>query len=87
MLLLNDHWSAHWRVTVDGQPAELLRCNFVMRGVRLSPGSHEVMFRFQPPMTWLYVSLASLLGGFGLLGFVIMDERKNLRRNNPAIKQ
>jgi hypothetical protein len=27
-------------------------------------------------MTWLYVSLASLLGGFGLLGFVIVDERK-----------
>ena len=81
VLLLNDHWSAHWRVTVDGQPAELLRCNYVMRGVRLSPGSHEVVFRFQPPMTWLYVSLASLLGGFGLLGFVIVDERKNLRRN------
>ena len=81
VLLLNDHWSAHWRVTVDGQPSELLRCNYVMRGVRLSPGSHEVVFRFQPPMTWLYVSLASLLGGFGLLGFVIVDERKNLRLN------
>ena len=81
VLLLNDHWSAHWRVTVDGQPSELLRCNYVMRGVRLSPGSHEVVFRFQPPMTWLYVSLASLLGGFGLLGFVIVDERKTLRLN------
>ena len=81
VLLLNDHWSAHWRVTVDGQPSELLRCNYVMRGVRLSPGSHEVVFRFQPPMTWLYVSLASLLGGFGLLGFVIVDERKNLQLN------
>ena len=81
VLLLNDHWSAHWRVTVDGQPAELLRCNYVMRGVRLSPGSHTVVFRFQQPMTWLYVSLASLLGGFGLLGFVIVDERKDLRRN------
>ena len=81
VLLLNDHWSAHWRVTVDDQPSEMLRCNYVMRGVRLSPGSHEVVFRFQPPMTWLYVSLASLLGGFGLLGFVIVDERKNLRRN------
>lgn len=81
VLLLNDHWSTHWRVTVDGQPAELLRCNYVMRGVRLSPGSHTVVFRFQQPMTWLYVSLASLLGGFGLLGFVIVDERKDLRRN------
>ena len=76
VLLLNDHWSPHWHVSVDGQAAELLRCNFVMRGVRLSPGSHEVVFRFQPPLTWLYVSLASLLGGFGLLGFIIVDERK-----------
>ncbi len=76
VLLLNDHWSPHWHVTVDGQPAELLRCNTVMRGVRLPPGSHEVVFRFQPPLTWLYVSLASLLGGFGLLGFVIIEERK-----------
>ncbi|MDB4635174.1 YfhO family protein, partial [bacterium] len=76
VLLLNDHWSPHWRVTVDGQPSDLLRCNYVMRGVRLSPGRHEVVFRFQPPLTWLYVSLASLLGGFGLLGFVIVDERK-----------
>ena len=76
VLLLNDHWSPHWRVTVDGKAAELLLCNTVMRGVRLTPGSHQVVFRFQPPMTWLYVSLASLLGGFGLLGFVIVDERK-----------
>ncbi len=81
VLLLNDHWSPHWRVTVDGQAAELLRCNYVMRGVRLSPGWHEVEFRFEPPMTWLYVSLASLLGGFGLLGFVIVDERKKLWHN------
>lgn len=81
VLLLNDHWSPHWRVTVDGQPAELLRCNSVMRGVRLSPGDHDVVFRFQPPLTWLYVSLASLLGGFGLLGFVIVDDRKKPRHN------
>ena len=76
VLLLNDHWSPHWRVTVNGHPSELLRCNTVMRGVHLPPGNHEVEFRFEPSLTWLYVSLASLLGGFGLLGFVIVDERK-----------
>jgi len=76
VLLLNDHWSPHWQVSINGQPAELLRCNHVMRGVRLAPGQHSVVFRFQPPNTWLYVSLASLLGGFGLLGFIMVDERK-----------
>ena len=76
ILLLNDHWSPHWNVTVNGQPAELLRCNFVMRGVQLKPGQHEIVFRFQPPVTWLYVSLTSLLSGFGLLGFIVVRDRK-----------
>jgi len=76
VLLLNDHWSPHWRVSVNGQPAELLRCNYVMRGVQLAPGQHNIVFRFEPPNTWLYVSLSSLLGGFGLLVFIVADERK-----------
>ena len=84
VLLLNDHWSPNWRVTVNGQPAELLRCNFVMRGVRLPPGQHDIVFRFQPPNTWLYVSLASLLGGFGLLGFIIVDGKKKQADNKKS---
>ena len=33
VLLLNDKYDPNWRVTVDGKPAELLRCNYIMRGV------------------------------------------------------
>ena len=36
VLLLNDKHHPAWRVTVDGQPAELLRANYLMRGVYLS---------------------------------------------------
>ena len=84
VLLLNDHWSPHWQVSVNGQPAKLLRCNFVMRGVHLLPGQHDIVFRFQPPNTWLYVSLASLLGGFGLLGFITVDGRKKQTNNTNS---
>ena len=35
VLLLNDKYDPNWHVTVDGKPAELLRCNFIMRGVYL----------------------------------------------------
>ena len=77
VLMLNDHWSPHWSVSVDEQPAELLRCNSVMRGVQLKPGQRNIVFRFQPPATWLYVSLTSILSGFGLLGFIIIDNKKN----------
>lgn len=61
ILLLNDHYEPDWKVFVDGQRAKLLRCNFIMRGVQLSPGTHQVEFKFQPPDGWIYVSLAALV--------------------------
>jgi hypothetical protein len=65
VLLLNDRFDPHWRVLVDGKPAELLRCNFIMRGVYLTPGQHTVEFQYQLANGPLYVSLAAI--GIGLL--------------------
>ncbi|MSU62671.1 MAG: hypothetical protein EXS31_09785 [Pedosphaera sp.] len=68
MLLLNDKFHPDWKVFVDGQPARLLRANFIMRGVHLPPGEHAVEFRFEPSISLLYVSLAALVLGLGLAG-------------------
>ena len=57
VLLLNDKYDPSWQVRVDGKPAELLRCNFLMRGVQLSAGPHTVEFLFKPDVGMLYVSL------------------------------
>lgn len=46
VLMLNNRYDAGWKATVDGKPAELLRCNFTMQGVRVPPGSHQVVFSF-----------------------------------------
>lgn len=70
ILLLNDRFDPAWNVSVDGRPQPLLRCNYLMRGVFLDPGSHTVEFRFQPPHRALYVSLAGAAAAFALLGFV-----------------
>ena len=61
VLLLNDKFDPHWQVFVDGKPAELLRCNFIMRGVYLTPGAHRVEFKFTLPNDPLYVSLAAVI--------------------------
>lgn len=37
-----------WKATVDGQPAELARVNYVLRAMALPAGSHEVTMRFEP---------------------------------------
>jgi len=51
VLLLNDRFDTAWKVMVDGQPAALLRCNYIMRGVQLAPGAHTVEFTFQIPFS------------------------------------
>ncbi len=72
ILLLNDKYDPNWRVSVDGKPAELLRCNFIMRGVRLDPGSHTVDFRFSMFTGPLYVTLAATVIGALLTGLVLI---------------
>jgi hypothetical protein len=73
VLLLNDKYNPHWKVTVDGKPEAMLRCNFIMRGVYLQPGLHTVVFSYDPPIRGLYVSLAAIALGFVLLGFVAVS--------------
>lgn len=84
VLLLNDKYDPNWRVVVDGQPAPLLRANFIMRAVALAAGEHTVEFRFEPPTTYLYVSLTAL--GLGALLLALMFLAPG-RAPRPAEKQ
>ncbi|MEI8044898.1 MAG: hypothetical protein WCL11_26035, partial [Verrucomicrobiota bacterium] len=72
VVLLNDKYDPNWKVLVDGHPAPLLRCNFIMRGVALTPGSHTVEFHLRSPHETLYVSLAGVALGLGLCGFLAL---------------
>ena len=78
VLLLNDRFDPNWRVRVDGQLATLLRCNYLMQGVYLDAGAHQVEFKFEPPLKALYVSLGALIGGLVLAG-VTMFSRSRVR--------
>jgi Bacterial membrane protein YfhO len=53
LLVLADPWYPQWRVTVDGKPAELLRVDHTLRGVRVPAGSHQVVFAYQDRALWL----------------------------------
>src|SRR5260370_9202004 len=71
VLLLNDRFDPNWKVFVDGNPQPLLRCNFIMRGVQVPSGQHQVEFRFVPPVRALYVSVAAVFVGLVLVGCLL----------------
>ena len=76
MLLLNDRYDPNWRVWVDGKPEPLLRCNYIMRGVYLTPGAHTVEFKFSLPSGPLYVSLSAIGLGILLCGLLMVSTRR-----------
>lgn len=79
ILLYNDKHSPHWKVTVDGKDARLLRANFIMRGIALPAGSHEVVMYYEPPLKGLYLSTGAILvalAAVAMLAFVGPGEQK-----------
>jgi hypothetical protein len=80
VLLLTDYYDSGWSVTVDGQAAKILRCNYLMRGVQLAPGSHRVEFRYATSLFPFYVSLVGVVVG------VIMSVFLLANRQLPSIR-
>jgi hypothetical protein len=70
-----DSYDPYWQVTVDGEPAPLLRANAIFRAVRLAPGIHEVRFAYRPMP--LYAGLGvSILVALFLLGGCAIESRR-----------
>jgi uncharacterized membrane protein YfhO len=76
ILLWNDRWAPNWKAFVDGQPVKLLRCNFIMRGIQVPAGSHQIEMRYEQPTTMLWVTLATAGVGVLIVAFLAVDGRK-----------
>lgn len=75
VLLYNERIADHWNVWVDDKPSTVLRCNYIMRGVFVPAGHHTIVFRYQPPVTFFYVSVAAIGAGLLLVGIVVFGSR------------
>jgi hypothetical protein len=81
ILLWNDRWSVNWHAFVDGAEVKLLRCNYIMRGVQIPVGPHQIEMRYAQPAKLLWVSFATLAVGIGLCLFLAFDSRKAQPQN------
>ncbi|MHA7130027.1 hypothetical protein [Algoriphagus namhaensis] len=66
------YYPVGWTATISGQESEILRVNYLLRGLRVPEGSHEIIFEFAPksytatktPMIiFQYLIVLSLIGG------------------------
>ena len=75
VLMLTERFNPKWKVWVgDGKPETLLRCDFIMRGVYLQPGKHDIVFRFSAPTKTLHLSLAAIALGLILSVWLALDK-------------
>jgi hypothetical protein len=68
-----------WTATVDGQPAELGRVNYILRAMNLTPGEHKVVLTFKPKSIRRTESIAYAASALLLLvviGGVVVALRK-----------
>jgi uncharacterized membrane protein YfhO len=63
-----------WRVRVDGADADPITANYLLRGVWVTAGHHEISWTFAPPHWRL------LIGGYVLALLVILATIGTIRR-------
>ena len=66
LVVFSEVYYPGWTATIDGQPTEVGRANYVLRAINVPSGKHEVVFTFDPQSihtteTIAYVALAVLV--------------------------
>ena len=79
VLVLSEIYYPGWEATVDGQPAELGRVNYILRALHIAPGKHQVELSFFPKSvntteTIAYVSYIVLI--LIVLGAGVLEMKK-----------
>ena len=66
LVVFSEVYYPGWTATIDGQPAEVGRADYVLRAINVPAGHHEVVFKFDPQSihtteTIAYVALGVLI--------------------------
>jgi hypothetical protein len=68
LLVVAESYYPGWHATIDGQPAEILRANYISQGVVVPAGKHTVELKYEPESfrNGALLSVAALAGLAGL---------------------
>ena len=75
MVLVRNAYDPGWHATVDGRPARVVPADYLIQGIRVPPGSHSVVLRYDDPSIG-YGALGSGLSGAALLAAAFVLRRR-----------
>ena len=76
LLVLTDTWFPGWKASVDGRDVPIERVDYLIRGVPVPAGKHEVEFRYEPA-SWRAGWIVSLLALIAILGAAWVGWRRH----------
>lgn len=70
VVVLSEIYYPGWTCTIDGEPADIARANYVLRAVRVPAGEHEVIMTFDPQT--VHITEAVAYGALALLALMLV---------------
>ena len=86
VVVVRNAWDRGWSATVDGRPAPVLRADYLLQGVPVPAGHHEIRLTYADPTIGTGLALSAVVWlGFGLvLGWLALTGRRRRRRARPS---
>jgi hypothetical protein len=69
-----------WNFTIDGQPAQFVKTNYILRGAKIPAGKHKIVMEFKPKSYYMGETYSMIASGgllILLLGGLFIYFRKN----------
>lgn len=70
-----------WNAYIDGQKTDIVKVNYVLRGLAIPPGKHKIDFKFEPKIFFISKTISQVAGWIVFLmvigGIVLFFRRKN----------
>ena len=86
VIVFSEIYYPGWTATVDGEPAELGRVNYILRALSVKPGKHEVVLSFFPKSVKVTETIAYVAYGLLILVAGCMYEWQRRKKKGEKIK-
>ena len=88
LVLSEVYYPSGWKAFVNGRDSKIYKTNYILRGLFLPPGDHEIVFKFAPSSyrQGVWISTVTLLGLLALLAYCGWRAYQNYRRGRTAAK-